>query len=70
MKNNTLLVKDLHLWTLFEHKHKYVQFVTLYHILAHDHPMIDFEGFKVLFQMLKVKNVGRKHWSIHLVGAR
>ncbi len=25
--------------------------------------MIDFEGFKLLFQMFKMKNVGRKHWS-------
>jgi hypothetical protein len=25
--------------------------------------MIDFESFKISFQMLKVKNVGRKHWS-------
>jgi hypothetical protein len=25
--------------------------------------MTNFESFKKLFQMLKVKNVGRKHWS-------
>jgi hypothetical protein len=30
-----------------------------YHILAHNHPMNNFEGFKALFQMLKVKNVGK-----------
>ncbi len=33
----------------FEHKWKYVQFVTLYDILTHGHPMTRFEGFKVLF---------------------
>jgi len=46
-----------------EHKRKYVQFVTLYHILAHGRLMTNFERFKVLFQMFKMKNVGRKHWS-------
>jgi hypothetical protein len=42
----------------------------LFHILAHGLPMIDFESFKVLFQMSTAKNVGKKHqtgcsgWSI------
>jgi hypothetical protein len=33
----------------YEHKRKYVQFVTFYHILAHGCPMTNFEGFKILF---------------------
>jgi hypothetical protein len=52
-----LLQCDIH----FEHKRKYVQFAIVYHILAHGHPMIDFESCKILFEMLKVKIVGRKH---------
>ncbi len=48
----------------FEHKWKYFKFVTLYHILIHGRQMTNFEGFKILFQMLiKVKNVQRKHWN-------
>jgi hypothetical protein len=39
------------------------QFVTLYHILAHGRLMTNFERFKVLFQIFKMKNVGKKHWS-------
>ncbi len=39
-----------------KHKWKYVQFAIVYHVLARGHPMI-------LFQMFKVKNVGRKHWN-------
>jgi hypothetical protein len=61
---NQRLVLDLFQCDIpFEHKRKYVQFATLYDILVHGCPMIDFERFKVLFQMLKVKNVGRKHWN-------
>jgi hypothetical protein len=42
----------------FDHNRKYVQFFTIYHIFAHHHPiMFNFENFKALFQMLKVKNV-------------
>ncbi len=29
------------------------------HIFAHNHPMNNFEGFKALLQMLKVKNTRR-----------
>jgi hypothetical protein len=46
-----------------KHKRKYVQFAIIYHILACGHPMTNFESFKILFQMLKMKNVGRKHWN-------
>lgn len=46
---------------IFNHKKKYVQFATFYHILIHDYLMTKFEGFKVLFQLLKIKNVRRKH---------
>jgi hypothetical protein len=45
----------------FNHKQKYVQFTPIYHIFLHEHPMIDFEGFKVFYQMFKVKNVYGKH---------
>ncbi len=47
----------------FDRKWKYVQFVTIYHILAHGWPMTNYEGFQALFQMLKVKNVSKKHCS-------
>jgi hypothetical protein len=36
-----------------EHKQKYIQFATLYHIRAHGHLMTNFERFKVLFQCSK-----------------
>lgn len=43
------------------HKNKYVQFVTFYHILLHDCLMTKFEGFNTLFQLLKIKNIKRKY---------
>lgn len=43
------------------HKKKYVQFATFYHILFHDCLMTKFEGFKALFQLLKIKNIKRKY---------
>jgi hypothetical protein len=39
-----------------------MQFVIVFHILAHGCPMIDFESLKDLFQLLKVKSISRKHW--------
>ncbi len=48
----------------FEHKRKHFKFVIIYQILIHSRQMTNFEGFKILFQMLiKVKNVQRKHWN-------
>jgi hypothetical protein len=46
---------------IFDHKKKYVQFATFYHILLHDCLMTKFEGLKALFQLLKIKNVKRKY---------
>jgi hypothetical protein len=31
-------------------------------MLAHGWPMIAYEGFQALFQMLKIKSVFEKHW--------
>jgi hypothetical protein len=45
------------------HKQKYGQFPTIFHILVHGHFMTDFEGFKTLYQMLSMNNVSKKHWS-------
>jgi hypothetical protein len=39
-----------------------MQFVIVFHILAHGCPMTDFESLKDLFQLLKVKSISRKHW--------
>jgi hypothetical protein len=36
-------------------KKKYIQFATIYHVHNQGPPMIDFEGFKEFFQILKVK---------------
>lgn len=38
-----------------DHKNKYVQFATFYHILLHDCLNTKFEGFKALFQLLKLR---------------
>ncbi len=45
-----------------ERKQKFIKFVVFYHLLAHKCPMIDYESLKDLFQLLKVKNVSKKHW--------
>jgi hypothetical protein len=37
-------------------KNKYLQLVTIWHLVMWGSPMIDFEDFKVLFQFLKVHN--------------
>jgi hypothetical protein len=46
----------------FERKQKFIKFVVFYHLLAYKCPMIDYESLKDLFQLLKVKNVSKKHW--------
>jgi hypothetical protein len=47
---------------VLEHKLKNVQFISIYPLLNHGHPMIDYEHMQDLFQMLKVKFVSKKHW--------
>jgi hypothetical protein len=44
-------------------RQKYVQFVVIFHLLTHGHPMFDYESLKELFQLLKVKFVPQKHWT-------
>lgn len=45
-----------------KYKLKNLQFISIYHLLNHGRPMIDYEHMKGLFQMLKVKFVSKKHW--------
>ena len=44
-------------------KRKEVQFSTLYEVLVHGRPMIDYERIESLLKFLRVKNMPSKHWS-------
>ena len=44
-----------------EYKRKGVQFSTLFEILSHGHPMVDYEQSKVLLKHLKVNNMSARH---------
>jgi hypothetical protein len=48
---------------MVERKNKYLQFVSIFHLLQQGKPMTNFEACKYLFQFLKVENCPRKHWS-------
>ncbi len=45
-----------------ERKKKYLQFVSIFHLLQQGKPMTNFEACKNLFQFLKVENYPWKHW--------
>ncbi len=42
-------------------KKKYLQFISLWHLLAKGRPMKNFEALKPFFQFLKIPNCPRKH---------
>ncbi len=44
-----------------KHRKKYVQFLSICHLLTHGHPMTNYEDMPSLFHILKVKCVSRKH---------
>ncbi len=44
-------------------KNKYLQFVSIFHLLQQGKPMTNFEACKNLFEFLKVENCSWKHWS-------
>ena len=46
-----------------EYKPKGVQFATLFEILSHGHPMVDYERSEVLLKHIRVKNMPARHWS-------
>jgi hypothetical protein len=41
----------------FENKHKYVQFVSIFHLLSHGQPMTNYDSCPISFQLLQVNNV-------------
>jgi hypothetical protein len=59
--NQPSIVDQLHVDVPFEHRKKYVQFLSIYHLLNHDCPMTNYEDMPSLFHMLKVKSVFQKH---------
>ena len=46
-----------------EYKQKEVQFATLFEILSHGRPMVDYKRFEALFKHLRVKNMPTRYWS-------
>jgi hypothetical protein len=54
-------VSDLKVDFPFENKHKYVQFVFIFHLLSHGHPMTNYESYPISFQLLQVNSVSQKH---------
>jgi hypothetical protein len=47
----------------FEYKHKFIQFVTIYHILKHGCLIMNYENMKELFDFLQVPKSLGHHWS-------
>jgi hypothetical protein len=41
----------------FENKHKYVQFVSIFHLLSHGRSMMNYESYPISFQLLQVNSV-------------
>lgn len=42
---------------------KSTQFYTIFHILKHGKPIVDFMNFKSLYQRVGLHNVPQKYWS-------
>jgi hypothetical protein len=57
------ILDQLHVNVPSQHKKKYVYFFSIYHLLTHGHPTINYEDMPSSFHMLKVKYVSWKHWS-------
>jgi hypothetical protein len=57
----TLMQLGIHLGTW----KKFIQFVTVLHILLHGRPILEYESLRELFLLLKVRNTQLKHWSMH-----
>jgi hypothetical protein len=51
------ILDQLHVDVPSKHRRKYVQFLSIYHLLTHGHPMINYEDMPSLFHMLNVKSV-------------
>jgi len=48
--------------SLGENQYKVVQFFILFHILQNGQAMLEYESLRPLFDLLKMKNMSKKHW--------
>jgi hypothetical protein len=46
-----------------EKKWKFLQFVTIFHLLQKGHPLMDYENMRQLFAFFKVPNNRQHHWN-------
>jgi hypothetical protein len=62
-KHAGYVVEQMASGVLTENKRKGVQLASLFQILSHGRPMVDYERCHALFEHLRVKNMPKKHWS-------
>jgi hypothetical protein len=51
------------MFSLGENQYNVVQFFILFHILQNGQPMLEYGYLKSLFDLLKMKNMSKKHWT-------
>jgi hypothetical protein len=62
-KHTKIVINKMQSSVRLSFRNKIVQCATIFHLLSHRNLMFEYETFKELFSILKVKNNLKKHWT-------